>query len=44
MAASVVTILISIFLAGFGAGYGVRSYLSYRRRMKSRSSFFFSER
>lgn len=44
MAPAAVTILISIFLAGFCAGYGVRAFMSYRRRARSRTSFFFPGR
>lgn len=41
MTPAAVTILVSTFLAGFCVGYGVRAFMSYRRRMKSRDSFFF---
>jgi hypothetical protein len=40
MAPSAVTILVSVFAAGFCAGYGVRAFMSYRRRTKARLSFF----
>ena len=40
MAHSAITILISMFAAGFCAGYGVRAFMSYRRRTKARLSFF----
>lgn len=44
MAPAAVTILVSTFAAGFCAGYGVRAFMSYRRRTKSRTSFFFPGR
>jgi hypothetical protein len=44
MGSAAVTILISIFFTGFCAGYGVRAFMSYRRRVKSRTSFFFPGR
>jgi hypothetical protein len=40
MAPAAVTILISIFLAGVCVGYGIRAFMSYRRRTRARLSFF----